>query len=72
MELNGAQIPAGTAVVLEGLWEAQMWDGFLCAEALPVGKEAGTSGSFTLGLMSEPHPCGLPLPHVIQQGGSPP
>lgn len=41
MELNGAQIPAGTAVMLEDLWEAQMWDGFLCAGATAGGKGGG-------------------------------
>lgn len=75
MELNGAQIPAGTAVMLEDLWEAQVWDGFLCAGAMLVEKEEGRSGSFTLGLIRElrwPQPaCGLPLLHVIRQGGSP-
>lgn len=37
-ELNGAQILAGTAVMLEDLWEAQMWDGFLCAGVTAGGK----------------------------------
>lgn len=38
VELNGAQIPAGTVVMLEDLWEAQMWDGSLCARATAGGK----------------------------------
>lgn len=75
MELNGAQIPAGTAAMLEDLWEAQVWDGFLCAGAALVEKEEGRSGSFTLGLIRElgwPQPAHrLPLLPVIWQGGSP-
>lgn len=41
MELNGAQLPAGTAVMLEDLWEAQLWDGFVCARVTASGKGGG-------------------------------
>lgn len=41
MELNGPQVPAGTAVMLEDLWEAQMWDGFMSVGASGSGKGGG-------------------------------